>query len=75
MPESNHPGLMVIGIPRERDAHVIIEAGNDNDIEYTKRQARRLVEGGSTSRCIQSFIVGTVFSATPEYEPEDAKSL
>jgi hypothetical protein len=60
----------VIGIPRERDAHVIVEAGNDQDIEHTKLQARRLVEGGENSRCLQSFIVGTLFSATPEYEAD-----
>ena len=71
MPENNRPGLLVFGIPREPDAHVVVEAGNDHDIEYTKRQARRLVEGGSSSRCIQSFIVGTVFSATPDSPPDD----
>lgn len=71
MPENNRPGLLVVGIPRERDAQVVVEAGNDQDIEYTKRQARRLVEGGENSRCLQSFIVETVFSATPDYKADN----
>ena len=45
MSERNGPGLIVIGVPFDSSDKVIVEQGDDNDIEHTKRQARALVSG------------------------------
>ena len=71
MPENNRPGLLIIASPAQRDGTVLVTAGNDADIEATKRQARSLVSGENPP-FFQAWIVDTVFSVTREHdEPEE----
>lgn len=69
MSESNNPGLIVIGVPFDRDGQVIVEQGNSADIEATKRQARALVSGANPL-CFQAWIVETRFEVTAEVDRE-----
>ena len=65
MPEHDGHGLIVIGVPSDPNGRVIIQQGNNTDIEYTRRQARSLVSGPSP-RCCKAWIVQTIFDVTAD---------
>ncbi|WP_020476559.1 hypothetical protein [Zavarzinella formosa] len=68
MPERNGPGLLIIGRLREPPGAIHVEAGNDADIEYTKRQARSLVQGPEPM-CMQAWVVQSLFEVSQAPTP------
>ena len=69
MSERNSPGLIVIGMLFDPPGQAIVEQGNDQDIEATKRQARAMV-AGPNPRCFQAWVVDTVFEVTVDEHRE-----